>query len=134
MRSFQNRPGGLFALSAIMLILVAGCFLWHKLAVPGTLMMLVALIYIERTIHTKYVITNEPSEGRMLIISHGRLSTPECINLNRIGSVQLVRPTHLFFLIPRPEVVVIYLMDKCHPLMLTPSNPEAFIKVLNGQK
>ena len=124
-RTFHNAPGVLFALSATMLIVASGYFLWVKMAVPALVLILIAILHIERTIHTEYVI-----DDSSLTISRGRLSRTMQIPLEQIATANVFRPTPLLFLIPRTPIVVIILRAKPRPILITPVNPDEFVKTL----
>ena len=124
-RTFHNSPGALFALSASLFIIAGGYFLWIKMPIPAVLFLLFAIIHIERTIHTEYVI-----DSTTLTIRRGRLSTPTVIPLHYISAANRFRPNPLLFIIPRPTIVVLVLRAKPRPILITPANPDDFIKVL----
>ena len=124
-RTFHNAPGMLFALSATMLIAAGGYFLWVKMPVPALVLILLAILHIERTIHTEYAI-----DDSSLTISHGRLSRTMQIPLEQIATANVFRPTPLLLLIPRTPIVVIVLRAKPRPILITPANPDDFVKTL----
>lgn len=100
---------------------------WHRSAVNalvGFLLMGVAVLMIERIIHTVYVLT---SDGR-LIISRGRFSRELSVPVNEIIRMRVVRPG----LLGVRYVLIEY--GAGHETAVQPVNEDAFMREVRDRQ
>ena len=98
-RTFHRRITIQDIVTILTLAVAALCCFWQHTgpwAIAGAWLAVTALIGIERTVHTKYVIT----ESGVLHINKGRLSRPVAIDLAATGDIirtkdGLLRPPHI---------------------------------------
>lgn len=126
-RSFHYRASWL---NYFCIVIVAGAAMfsfWHRSAVNalvGFLLMGVAVLMIERIIHTVYVLT---SDGR-LIISRGRFSRELSVPVNEIIRMRVVRPG----LLGVRYVLIEY--GAGHETTVQPVNEDAFMREVRDRQ
>lgn len=126
-RSFHYRASWL-NYSCIVIVAGAAMFsFWHRSAVNaivGFLLMGVAVLMIERIIHTVYVLT---SDGR-LVISRGRFSRELSVPVNEIIRMRVVRPG----LLGVRYVLIEY--GAGHETAVQPVNEDAFMREVRDRQ
>lgn len=108
-------------LAAIVMLGAVGfaCF-WHHQPLIGSLVAILALVGIERTIHTTYRLTPQGT----LHIDKGRLSRPVCISVDDITAVRECKARPL-----RPSHIIIEIGSR-QMIAIQPEHPEAFVAEL----
>lgn len=119
-RTFHYRVSCVNYIAIFMVAAAALFFFWNRSAINAVvafLLVIAALLMIERIIHTVYLFTSDDR----LVIDKGRFSRPLSVPVHDIISVKTVRPA----LLPVRYVVVEY--GAGHVVSVQPVNEEAFI-------
>ena len=123
-RSFHHRTT-LGAICGIVLFLLLAVYaFWIKNVIVGLLMAFLLIIFMERTLHSQYVI----SDGK-LIIDNGKLSKTKVI---MIGQINSCRPMTSVFGIVRYLLITYGANDAM--VSVQPVNEAAFVAALKKEK
>ncbi len=119
-RTFHYRVAWTDFACVFIIAAVAVYFLWDRSAantVAGFCLLAVAVLVIERIIHTEYVLTS----GGMLIVKRGRFARTLAVPVNEITAVRRCRAG----LLPVSYVLVEY--GAGHIISVRPFNEAAFV-------
>ena len=82
-RVFHQRFTLVAKCSIALFSLLAAYLFWNKIALPGTMVLIIVVGIIERTLHSSYTFTST-DQGEMLIIDRGRFSKKRIIRVSDI--------------------------------------------------
>ncbi len=107
--------------------LLAAYLFWNKIALPGTMVLIIVVGIIERTLHSSYTFTST-DQGEMLIIDRGRFSKKRIIRVSDI--IQYTEMTTVFGLCS-------YLLLEYgaqHIISIQPENNDHFMEELKKRQ
>jgi hypothetical protein len=103
-------------------MLVAAYLFWIRQPLPGLIVLGVAVLQMEKLLHTEYVIAD-----RQLFLLNGRLAARTVLAVDDIEKIEICRPTWMG--LKRGDCVLLTLHTG-KSYLLTPENPEEFCRTL----
>jgi hypothetical protein len=103
-------------------MLVAAYLFWIRQPLPGLIVVGVAVLQMEKLLHTEYVIAD-----RQLFLLNGRFAAQTVLEVDKIKKIEICRPTWMG--LKRGDCVLLT-TENNKSYLLTPENPEEFCRIL----
>jgi hypothetical protein len=103
-------------------MLVAAYLFWIRQPLPGLIVLGVAVLQMEKLLHTEYVIAD-----KQLYLLNGRFAAQTVLEVDEIEKIEICRPTWLG--LKRGDCVLLTTRNG-KSYLLTPENPEEFCRAL----
>lgn len=103
-------------------MLVAAYLFWIRQPLPGLIVLGVAVLQMEKLLHTEYVIVD-----KQLYLLNGRFAAQTVLEVDGIAKIEICHPTWMGL---KRGSCVLLTTDNGKSYLLTPENPEEFCRVL----